>query len=200
MLCDSLLSIAEEGLYQPLWSAHTLDELRRNLLRHGIAEAPVNHRIEQMTAHFPGSSVEDYEPLIPAMTNAPGDRHVLAAAVRGGAELIVTENLRDFPASATKPYDIEVVNQDEFLLDQLDLDPRRVQHALTQQVSRYRRLPRTGEDLVIMLGRPETAAWISPRDFRCGAVVRQARTILRKSIRASNLTTNVHNARCSTST
>lgn len=154
LLCDTLLSIAEEGMYQPLWSADILAELRRNLSRYGISDEAINHRLGQMTEHFPGSMVTEYQALIPAMTNDIKDRHVLAAAVRGGAELIVTENVSDFPASATKPYDIDVVNQDHFLLDQLDLSSSGVARALERQVSRYRRVPRTVEDLVIALGRP----------------------------------------------
>ena len=88
------------------------------------------------------------------MTNDAKDRHVLAAAVRGWAELIVTENVRDFPATATARHDIDVVDQDEFLLDQWELDPVAVRRALTRQVSRYRREPRVVEDLLIALGRP----------------------------------------------
>lgn len=87
------------------------------------------------------------------MTNHPKDRHVVAAAVHGSAELIVTENVRDFPASAVKPHDIEVPDQDDFLLNQLDLAPRRVHNALSRQTSRYRRAPRTVDDLLIALGR-----------------------------------------------
>ena len=113
----------------------------------------VQHRIDQMLAHFPGSMVCDYRTLTAAMTNHPKDRNVLAAAVRGNAELIVTENIRDFPLSATKSYDIEVVDQDVFLLDQLDLESGCVYRALDWQVSRYRRAPRTIDDLLIELGR-----------------------------------------------
>ncbi|MFC5993478.1 putative toxin-antitoxin system toxin component, PIN family [Pseudonocardia hispaniensis] len=92
LLCDTLLCVAEEGLFQPLWSHDILDELRRALLRYGVAKAGVDHRIDQMTEHFPGAMVTGYTPLIGTMTNDPKDRHILAAAVRGGAELIVTEN------------------------------------------------------------------------------------------------------------
>lgn len=152
LLCDTLLTIAEDGLFHPLWSEDILTELERNLVRYGIPEAAVAHRIRQMTVHFPGSIVSDHRQLIPAMRNDPKDRHVLAAAVRGGAELLVTENLRDFPASAAKPYDIDVVDQDTFLLDQLDLAPRAVYAALERQVSRYRRVPRSVDDLLIALG------------------------------------------------
>lgn len=154
LLCDTLLSIAEQDLYQPLWSVDILEELRRNLLRYEIPESSVEHRIQQMMEHFPGSTLDGYQPLIPAMTNDPKDRHVVAAAVHGSAELIVTENVRDFATSTVKPYDIEVASQDEFLLNQLDLAPRRVQRALVRQTSRYRRSPRTVDDLLIALGRP----------------------------------------------
>jgi hypothetical protein len=89
-----------------------------------------------------------YRKLIPTMTNEPKDRHVLAAAVRGGAAVLVTENCRDFPDAALGRYDIQVLHQDEFLLDQLDLWPAAVLGALQQQVSRYRRDPRTVADLL----------------------------------------------------
>lgn len=152
LLCDTLMCIAEEGLFAPLWSADILAELRRNLLRYGIAERAVTHRIGQMTTHFPAAMVTGYEPIVTAMTTAPSDRHVLAAAVRGHADVIVTENLKDFPAGSVEPYDVAVAHQDAFLLDQFDLDPTAVRRALTRQVSRYRRQPRTVADLLDALG------------------------------------------------
>ena len=88
------------------------------------------------------------------MVNDRKDRHVLAAAVRGGAEVLVTENLRDFPTAVVRPYDIEVVSQDTFLLDQLDLRPIEVVDALRRQVSCYHREPRTAESLLVILGSP----------------------------------------------
>ncbi len=123
-------------------------------MRRGVSKAAADHRIEQMEAHFPDAAVRGYKSMIAAMANDPKDRHVLAAAVRGRADLIVTENLRDFPADATSPYSLHVVDQDEFLLDQWDLDPLAVRRALSRQVSRYRREPRAVEDLLIALGRP----------------------------------------------
>lgn len=152
LLCDTLLCIAEEELFQPLWSEDILGELRRTLIRYGISEAGVDHRIGQMIEHFPGAMVAGYLSLTDSMTNHPKDRHVLAAAVCGSAELIVTQNTRHFPADATEPFDIEVVDQDTFLLDQFDLNPEAVSRALARQVSRYRRQPRTVDDLLIALG------------------------------------------------
>jgi hypothetical protein len=151
-LCDTLLSIAECGIYRPLWSADVLEELARNLRRRGATQPQVDHRLGQMTAHFPDAEVTGYQRLIGSMTNDQKDRHVLAAAIRGGAETLVTENLRDFPASSLAPYDVTVAHQDEFLLDQLDLSAAAVLAALRRQVSRHRRDPRTVEDLLDILG------------------------------------------------
>jgi predicted nucleic acid-binding protein len=152
LLCDTLLCLAEEGMFAPLWSADILDELRRNLLRYGIAEQAVEHRIEQMSIHFPAAIVTGYEPLVAGMSVSPSDRHVLAAAVRGHADVIVTENLKDFPVDCVEQYDVAVSHQDAFLLDLLDLDSVAVRRALVRQVSRYRRQPRTVPDLLAALG------------------------------------------------
>lgn len=115
------------------------EELRRNLVKLGIKPQAVEHRLDQMTAFFPDAQVTGYEELVPAMTNHPKDRHVLAAAITGRAEVLVTENLHDFPATAAEPHDILVLDQVEFLLSQLDQYPRAVRDALRRQASRYRR-------------------------------------------------------------
>jgi predicted nucleic acid-binding protein len=151
-LCDTLLSIAEAGVYRPLWSPTVMTELERNLARRGLNEKQTRHRLDQMNGAFPDALVVGYEALIDKMANHPKDRHVLAAAVRGGAEVLVTENLRDFPVDAVRLYDIKVVTQDTFLLDALDLRPADVLAALRRQVSRYRREPRTIESLLAVLG------------------------------------------------
>jgi predicted nucleic acid-binding protein len=153
-VCDTLLSIAETGMYRPLWSPMVLAELDRNLARRGLDDKQIRHRIDQMNAAFPDALVTGFEALIGQMANDPKDRHVLAAAVRGGAEVLVTENLRDFPPEAVRPYDIQVVSQDTFLLDQLDLRPADVIDALRRQASRYNREPRNTEALLAILGSP----------------------------------------------
>lgn len=137
-LCDTIPTVAESGIYRPLWSSGVLTELDRNLRKRGASEQQVRHRLEQMTRHFPDAEITGYEQLVDSMTNDPKDRHVLAAAVRGGAEVLVTENLKDFPGSAAPPYGLDVLHQDEFLLDQFELAPEVVHSALHRQVSRYR--------------------------------------------------------------
>lgn len=90
-----------------------------------------------MTTYFPDAMVDGFESLIPTMVCDAKDRHVLAAAVRGGAEVLVTSNLKDFPLSSTDPFDVEVVHPDDFLLDQLDLHHAPTLRALVELVAGY---------------------------------------------------------------
>jgi predicted nucleic acid-binding protein len=134
-LSDTLLRTAEEQAFRPHWSQQVLDELRTVLVREaGVTDAQVRHRIEQMQLAFPDAEVTGYQKLIDAMTCDPKDRHVLAAAVHARCEVLVTFNIRDFPASSTEGLDITVLSPDAFLLDQLDLYPARVGRALLGQI------------------------------------------------------------------
>lgn len=137
-LFDTLLRLADAGLFRPLWSDQILVEVERTLTKkRGLSAQKARHRIRKMTRAFPDAVVTGYEDLIPAMTNDPKDRHVLAAAVRAGASLIVTANLKDFPPRSMHDYEIEAVHPDAFLLDQLDLDPELVLEVLRQQRADY---------------------------------------------------------------
>ena len=82
------------------------------------------------------------------MTCDPKDRHVLAAAVRGRAEVLVTFNTRDFSAQSTEPHDITVSHPDDFLLDQLDLHPGITIGVLKAQAASYATPTMTVEDLL----------------------------------------------------
>ena len=76
-----------------------------------------------MNAAVPDSIVSGYEYLVPSITLPdPNDRHVVAAAVHGRADAIVTFNLRDFPSDELKKYGLESIHPDEFISFQNDLD------------------------------------------------------------------------------
>lgn len=123
---DLLLRLAGEKTFHLMWSEDILTEVERSLVTK-IRLSPVDarKRLDAMRESFPSAMVDGYDDLIPSMTNDSKDRHVLAAAVRGNAELIVTANINDFPRSACIPYDIDVRTPDDFLTDQLDLYPGR---------------------------------------------------------------------------
>ncbi len=137
-LFDTLLRLADAGLFRPLWSDQILIEVERTLtLKRGLTPHKARRRIDQMRRAFPEALVEGYDDLIPAMTNDPKDRHVVAAAVFSGANLIVTANLKDFPAQSLRQYELEAVHPDDFLLDRLDLDVDTVIECLRQQRGDY---------------------------------------------------------------
>jgi hypothetical protein len=113
-----------------------LRELQTNLAKKVTAVA-AESRVAAMRRAFPDALVGGYETLTETMTCDPKDRHVLAAAVRASAEVVVTFNLRDFPDSSTEHFDLEVIHPDAFLLDQFDLYPLQVLRALDNISSAY---------------------------------------------------------------
>jgi predicted nucleic acid-binding protein len=149
-LTDLILRTAEFGAFRPLWSAHVLEELQNALARR-IAPEAAARRVSQMRVAFPDAEVQGYEALIDTMRCDPKDRHVLAAAVRADAAIIVTFNLKDFPAAALDPFDISAVHPDEFLLDQLDLYPAQVLRALDELSASYERPPMTVDQVLAAL-------------------------------------------------
>ena len=93
--------------------------------------------------------VEDYEPLIETLDLPDADdRHVLAAAIRGGASVIVTFNLKDFPTAKTGVYGVNAQHPDDFVLDLLELNAPKVCHAIAQQRARLKNPPFTAQELL----------------------------------------------------
>jgi predicted nucleic acid-binding protein len=122
---DVLLSLAEAELYQPLWSPQILQELVENLAQ--LRPPPDARRlVEQMSLAFPEALVTDFESLVAEMGCHPKDAHVLAAAVCGEAQFVVTANLKDFPATATDPHAIVAVHPDQFCMVLFEQGPERV--------------------------------------------------------------------------
>jgi predicted nucleic acid-binding protein len=153
-LRDSLLRLAVADLYQAVWSPQILNELQRALVReHVVPPDQAERIITLMRTHFPDSEITGHEPLIETMTCDKKDRHVLAAAVKAGVTLLVTDNWRDFPPPSTGPYGIEVLTADQFLLDLLDAAPTLVVRTLAKQAERYKREPKTLDALLLALSR-----------------------------------------------
>ncbi|HTJ70016.1 MAG TPA: PIN domain-containing protein [Actinospica sp.] len=136
-----LIRLARSGLVRARWSAGILEELDRNLAKRGVDEAKRVRLFRLMNAAVSDCLVEEYEPLIDGLKLPdPGDCHVLAAAIKADAQVIVTNNLRDFPEECLKPSGIEARSPDDFVLDLIDINDRLV-HACVQQIVDERRNP-----------------------------------------------------------
>ncbi|MCA9541512.1 MAG: PIN domain-containing protein [Myxococcales bacterium] len=150
-LRDTLLRAAARGLVQVHWSDEILAEATRNLIGVGhMTAAQAAHLVAAMRDAFREAQVIDYERLIPSMPNQTKDRHVAAAAIKAGAQVIVTSNLRDF---RPLPLGIEAKGPDDFLLDLLDLAPAAMVDQLRRQSAALRRPPVTLDRLLVGLGR-----------------------------------------------
>lgn len=135
-LCDTLLRLAEDpAFYIPKWSNDILRELRSTLQRMGYTPAQADRRIVAMESAFEDANITGYECLVSAMTNDPKDRHVLAAAVRCGAHAIVTHNVKHFRPETAKPYDLDILTPDDFLLHQFHFNDELLIEKLAAQAA-----------------------------------------------------------------
>lgn len=109
--------------------------------------------MEQIGVFFEDALVHGYEHLVGTMTCDPKDRHVLAAAIVGGANQIVTNNTRDFPLNSTQPYGIEVVDADTFLQNVFDLYPGPALEELLDQAASLRKPTQSIHEVLAALSR-----------------------------------------------
>jgi predicted nucleic acid-binding protein len=150
-LRDTLLRAAAAGFYQVRWSAQILDEMSRNLVSTGTMPEERAVRLRAiMERAFPEAAVTGYEHLVAAMKNHEKDRHVTAAAVKAGAQVIATANVRDF---AELPEGIEAQSPDVFLCNLFDLDPDAFGELLREQAKDLVNPPMTLADLLARLTR-----------------------------------------------
>ena len=150
-LRDLVIRIANTGVVRARWSARILDECFRSILaqRPDLKPEALARTRELMNQAVPDCLVEGFEAVIDGLTLPdPEDRHVLAAAIRAGAQAIVTTNLRDFPAEALGPYHIEAKHPDDFVIETIDLAPALVVQVLTEQAGALKNPPRTVPDLL----------------------------------------------------
>ena len=121
---DLLLQLAVTDLYKARWTAHIHREWIDNLLKNEPhrKRADLERTRDLMDNATRDALVTGYQSLIESLTLPdPDDRHVLAAAIVGRCDVIVSTNLKDFPESALEPFGIDAQHPDEFLCNHLHL-------------------------------------------------------------------------------
>ena len=155
-LRDLLLRLADRYLFAPVWSADIHAEWMRSLLadRPDIDAGVLDRTREVMDRHFPDAVVTGYEAIAAGLDLPdPSDRHVLATAIHGGANVIVTRNLRDFPADRLAPHAIAAQHPDAFIAGLFETDPGAVLAAVRGHRAALRHPPRSASDHLAALER-----------------------------------------------
>ncbi len=132
---EMLIGAAKAGAFEPLWSDRILEEWRRALLKHGTQAAhEATGEAVFLNAAFPKASVRYDEVRQERFwLPDPSDIHVLAAAVIGGADGIVTLNNKDFPENILAEEGVTRVNPDALLLGIWEASPAQLE-AVAQNV------------------------------------------------------------------
>ena len=148
-LRDFLMRLALTDLYRARWTDMIHDEWIRNVLkqRPDLKAEDLYRTRQLMNAHVRDSLVTGFEHLIQAITLPDDDdRHVVAAAIQSGANLIVTFNLKDFPQDQLKNYNLAAQHPDDFIFDLLDLHPARVCEAAANHRRSLKNPPKTSDE------------------------------------------------------
>ena len=156
--------------FRAKWSAAVQEEWVEALLRgrEDLERASLQRVVELMNLAVPDALVTDYEDLEDALELPdPNDRHVLAAAIKARADLIVTANRRDFPPRTLARWSIEAQDPDTFLANQFHLDPPRFLEVVKTVRARLQRPPKSAPDYLETLRRQgllATVAELEPYD------------------------------------
>ncbi len=163
-MADALMSLASAGLYAAKWSRTIESEWIASIeARRPDLTGKLGYRRDQMREAVPDWEVEEraWQSLAGSLKLPdPDDVHVLAAAMAGHADCIVTANLRDFPTDVVGPLGIEIIHPDQFIVAQWDLDQLVAVAAFKRMRMRWKRPEATAEDFAAALeraGLPATA-------------------------------------------
>ena len=156
---NMLLSLAEAEFFRPRWSALIMDESERAIAKmrqkkgKPDPEGDASRARLAMERAFEDAIVTGFDPIEAGLSSLPdpGDAHVIAAAIETSASIIVTENLKDFPARILAPHGIEAKSANDFLADTIDLKPEKAAQALAAMRARFQNPTITAEGLLLQM-------------------------------------------------
>lgn len=161
---DLLMQLATTNLFRARWTKKIQEEWQGNLLaqRPELDAAKLARTQELMNAAVRDCLIEGYEPLIDSIELPdPADRHVVAAAIKAGADVIVTYNLKDFPKEALALHGLEAQHPDIFLAHALDLGQGVVCEAVKRCRTRNKNPPYAIDEYLTRLEKRELTQFVS---------------------------------------
>lgn len=157
------MHLALTDLFKARWTDQIHEEWITALLRRNQYEKSVLERTRDlMDANVRDAKVTGYEILIAGLELPdPNDRHVLAAAIKAGADAIITTNLKDFPKETLSQYRIEVIHPDDFIYYQIDLDPAVACAAIKRQRQSLKNPQKTIDEFLAILQKQQLPQTVS---------------------------------------
>ena len=166
---DLLMQLVTTQLFRARWTEHIHDEWTRSVLaeRTDLSPTVLQRTRDLMNTAVPDCLVAGYDGLIDSLhLPDPDDRHVLAAAIRTGAQAIVTFNLKDFPPETLEPYEIFAEHPDDFIYNLIDLSASAVLTSIKTIRARLKNPPRSSQEYVHTLRHQKlikTASYVEQR-------------------------------------
>lgn len=157
------MQLALTDLFKARWTDQIHEEWIAALLRRENFDRKTLERTRNlMDTHVRDAKVIGYEDLIQALTLPdPNDRHVLAAAIKAGADAIVTFNLKDFPSAVLSKYGLEAIHPDDFICYQIDLAPAIACGAIKKQRESLKNPPKEKEVFLAILQKQQLPQTVS---------------------------------------
>ena len=168
-LRDLLIRVAQAGLVRGRWTETIHQEWMRSVLANNdaISEERLDRTRRLMNDAVRDCLVTGYEDLIDSLSLPDmDDRHVVAAAIRADAEVIITFNLKHFPSQVLAKYHLDAIHPDDFLASLLAAMPEEVCAVVKRQREALRSPPKTVDELLATLlsqGLPQTVDQLSKR-------------------------------------
>lgn len=151
LIRNLLMHLVGAGLISARWTDAIHEEWIGNLLadQPDLTPERLQRTRRLMEAAAPGASITGYEDRVLSLTLPdPDDRHVLAAAIAGQVDMIVTWNLKHFPSSIIQRHGVEVLSPDDLMTRLLEEAPEQTQAAIEELRLSFRRPPYSREQLM----------------------------------------------------
>lgn len=173
---DVLLTLANHGFFSPKWSPKIREEWSKNLVLR-IQEHDLDRDVAvqiQRIADCMALAFPDAEIITPIAEIGllepvdPKDRHVVMTAIAARADAIITFNLSDFAAThLRRHFGLEVIHPDDFVMDLVDLNEKRVVAAFRELRERKKHPPWDSNELIQRLHKSrliQTSLWLASDD------------------------------------
>jgi hypothetical protein len=169
-----ILTLAEAEFFRLRWSSRILDDAEKAISRIHDRRGREDHlalaarQRANMEAAFEDAMVLNFDDFTPSEEGWPDkdDLHVVAAALKTQASVIVTENLKHFPEGKMRALNVEVRSADDFIADTIELDAPRAVAAIRRMRERFKKPEKTGEALLIDMDAASLTATVDAlRDY-----------------------------------